>query len=48
MNLDVDYQVLDISLAESVEELAEYVGERYGRLDILVNNAGKRLTLFEA
>jgi NAD(P)-dependent dehydrogenase (short-subunit alcohol dehydrogenase family) len=44
-NLDVDYQLLDVGIAETVEELADYVRERYGRLDVLINNAGTALLL---
>jgi len=40
LGLNVDYQLLDISSAESVHELAEYIEDRYKRLDVLINNAG--------
>lgn len=38
--LDVDPYVLDVTDADSVEDLAHYVRKTCGRLDILVNNAG--------
>jgi NAD(P)-dependent dehydrogenase (short-subunit alcohol dehydrogenase family) len=38
--LDVRWQALDVSDIASVEALARFVREEFGRLDILVNNAG--------
>jgi NAD(P)-dependent dehydrogenase (short-subunit alcohol dehydrogenase family) len=38
--LDVEPHVLDVTGAVSVNALAHYLEEKYGRLDILVNNAG--------
>jgi len=38
--LDVDYRQLDVSNGRSVELLAGYVAQTYGRCDVLVNNAG--------
>lgn len=39
-NLNVDYQVCDVTDANSIQKLKEYVERKYGRCDILVNNAG--------
>ncbi|GGD81001.1 SDR family oxidoreductase [Paenibacillus nasutitermitis] len=38
--LAVEAQVVDVSEAESVRQMAEKVKQHYGRLDVLVNNAG--------
>ena len=38
--LDVGYHQLDVTDPESVQRLAAYIKQEYGRLDILVNNAG--------
>jgi len=37
---DVDYQQLDVTSQRSVELLADYLAETYGRCDVLINNAG--------
>lgn len=38
--LDVGYHPLDVTRADSVQRLAEFLDNAFGRLDILVNNAG--------
>lgn len=38
--LDVVSYPLDVTNVESCDRLAEFMGDRFGRLDILVNNAG--------
>ncbi len=38
--LEVDYHQLDVTDEKSVNEMASYIENKYGRLDILVNNAG--------
>jgi NAD(P)-dependent dehydrogenase (short-subunit alcohol dehydrogenase family) len=38
--LEVDFHLLDVTSEGSVERVARYVEEGYGRLDVLVNNAG--------
>jgi NAD(P)-dependent dehydrogenase (short-subunit alcohol dehydrogenase family) len=38
--LDVRYHQLDVTDAESIRRLADFIGQEYGQLDILVNNAG--------
>ena len=38
--LDVGFHYLDVTDDGSVQQLAEFVRSRYGRLDVLVNNAG--------
>jgi citronellol/citronellal dehydrogenase len=37
---EVEYAVCDIRQVEEVEQLAQKIRKRFGRLDILVNNAG--------
>ncbi|MCO6440196.1 MAG: SDR family NAD(P)-dependent oxidoreductase [Nitrococcus mobilis] len=38
--LDVGYHPLDVTRADSVQRLAEFLDNAFGRLDALVNNAG--------
>ena len=38
--LQVVYHPLDVTSFESIEQLAQFVRQEFGRLDILVNNAG--------
>jgi NAD(P)-dependent dehydrogenase (short-subunit alcohol dehydrogenase family) len=38
--LDVLYRSLDVTNADSVEHLAQFIRNQFGKLDILVNNAG--------
>ncbi len=38
--LQVDYQDLDVTDVDSINQLARYIEQTYGRLDVLVNNAG--------
>lgn len=38
--LDVKYHPLDVTNADSIKQLAEFIGDKFGHLDILVNNAG--------
>lgn len=38
--LDVTYQSLDVTNADSIDRLAQFIKSNFGRLDILVNNAG--------
>ena len=38
--LEVDFHYLDVTDEESVQQLADFIRSRYGRLDVLVNNAG--------
>ena len=37
---EVTYQICDIREQAQIQQLADYIKEKYGRLDILVNNAG--------
>lgn len=37
---EVTYQICDIREQEQIQQLADYIKDKYGRLDILVNNAG--------
>ena len=39
-SLDVTYHYLDVTNEDSVQQLADFIRNRYGRLDALVNNAG--------
>jgi len=36
----VDYRLLDVTQATTIQAIVAYVIDRYGRLDILINNAG--------
>jgi NAD(P)-dependent dehydrogenase (short-subunit alcohol dehydrogenase family) len=38
--LDVGFHLLDVKDEESIEELAGFIRDTFGRLDVLVNNAG--------
>lgn len=38
--LDVNYHPLDVTDSDSVQRLAQFIKDEYGKLDILVNNAG--------
>lgn len=38
--LDVSYYSLDVTDADSVQRLAQFIKSEYGQLDILINNAG--------
>ena len=38
--LDVSYYLLDVTDADSVQRLAQFINSEYGQLDILINNAG--------
>jgi len=38
--LDVKYHPLDVTNTDSIQHLAEFIGNEFGHLDILVNNAG--------
>jgi NAD(P)-dependent dehydrogenase (short-subunit alcohol dehydrogenase family) len=38
--LDLDYRQLEVTSERSVELLADYLAEAYGRCDVLINNAG--------
>ncbi len=38
--LDVKFYPLDVTSAESIEGLAQFIRNEFGKLDILVNNAG--------
>ena len=38
--LDVSYYSLDVTDADSVQRLAQFIKNEYGQLDILINNAG--------
>ena len=38
--LDVGYHPLDVTRADSVQRLTEFLDNAFGRLDILINNAG--------
>lgn len=38
--LDVSYYLLDVTGADSVQRLAQFIKSEYGQLDILINNAG--------
>lgn len=38
--LDVSYYSLDVTDADSVQRLAQFIKSKYGQLDILINNAG--------
>lgn len=42
-NYQIDYYVADVSSKKSVDELMNFVSEKYGKIDILVNNAGGSL-----
>ncbi len=37
---EVSYQACDIRKTEEIQQLAQMIKEKYGRLDILINNAG--------
>ncbi|HET8700649.1 MAG TPA: SDR family NAD(P)-dependent oxidoreductase [Nitrococcus sp.] len=38
--LDVGYHPLDVTRAQSMQRLAEFLDNAFGRLDVLINNAG--------
>jgi NAD(P)-dependent dehydrogenase (short-subunit alcohol dehydrogenase family) len=38
--INVDYHRLDVTDESSIDEVAGFIRDKYGRLDILVNNAG--------
>jgi len=38
--LDVSFHLLDVKDGESIEQLAAFIRDTFGRLDVLVNNAG--------
>lgn len=38
--LDVGYHPLDVTRTESMQRLAEFLDNAFGRLDVLINNAG--------
>lgn len=38
--LNIHYHALDVTDADSVDRLKQYIEKTYGRLDVLVNNAG--------
>lgn len=46
--LDVVYHPLDVTNAESIEHLAQFIRNEFGKLDILVNNAGIARDLTDA
>ena len=39
-DIDAEMVILDVTSPASVEDAADRIGQRYGRLDVLVNNAG--------
>jgi 3-oxoacyl-[acyl-carrier protein] reductase len=39
-SLEVDFQVVDVSDTQSVQDAFAYVSEKYSKLDIMVNSAG--------
>jgi len=43
--MQTDYHPLDVTNAESVQQLTAWVQQTYGRVDILVNNAGVNPTM---
>ncbi|MBC7972668.1 MAG: SDR family oxidoreductase [Verrucomicrobia bacterium] len=43
--IQTDYHPLDVTNAESVQQLIAWVQQTYGRVDILVNNAGVNPTM---
>ncbi|MEG4576751.1 SDR family NAD(P)-dependent oxidoreductase [Microcoleus sp. N3A4] len=45
--LDVKYHPLDVTNANSIQHLAEFISNEFGHLDILVNNAGILLDYLE-
>jgi NAD(P)-dependent dehydrogenase (short-subunit alcohol dehydrogenase family) len=45
--LDVKYHPLDVTNADSIQHLAEFISHEFGHLDILVNNAGILLDYLE-
>ncbi|MFI5134545.1 MAG: SDR family oxidoreductase [Chitinophagales bacterium] len=39
-NLPVEFHQLDVTDEAGIEQLAHFIGEKFGKLDLLVNNAG--------
>ncbi len=39
-NLDIIYHSLDVTRDDSVQQLADFINQQFGRLHVLVNNAG--------
>ena len=39
-NIDADYYKLDVTKQIDIDNIKNYVAEKYGKLDILINNAG--------
>lgn len=37
---DYDHIIADVSDSEQVDEMFDYISQKYGRIDILINNAG--------